>query len=216
MLRFRASLLLGIVFLLVAGGLGCSRRPRPPKWPKLKPAQAARKAMEQYDTNRDGKLDAEELKQSPPLADAMIPFEWEDHSPIDANGDGELTEKEIRERMAAWLRGHMVVCTQSTAVTLDGKDLEGATVTYEPEEFLGPAVQPTSDVTGQYGYCYPPGQDEKFPGIYIGLYRVRISKIVDGKETIPERYNTKTILGKEIADDAPSTHRLLEYRLTSD
>jgi len=38
-------------------------------------------------------------------------------------------------------------------------------------------------------------------GVGLGLYRVRISKKVDGQETIPARYNTETELGVEVAQD---------------
>ena len=105
--------------------------------------------------------------------------------------------------------------TQGTEVTLDGKTLAGATVTYVPEEFRGEDVEETSGVTDESGSAYPQGQDAKYPGLYAGVYRIRISKIVDGAETIPARYNAETILGKEIAFDAPSTHALLAFDLTS-
>jgi hypothetical protein len=44
-------------------------------------------------------------------------------------------------------------------------------------------------------------QDEKFPGVYLGLYRVKVSKQVGGRETIPARYNSQTELGCEVATD---------------
>jgi len=55
---------------LLCGG-GCSGGPSAPPRQHVNAAAAARAAMAQYDTNGDGKLDAEELKQSPPLA-AML------------------------------------------------------------------------------------------------------------------------------------------------
>jgi hypothetical protein len=39
--------------------------------------------------------------------------------------------------------------------------------------------------------------------MHLGLYNVRISKIVGGKETIPSKYNTETTLGQEVANDVP-------------
>ena len=47
-----------------------------------------------------------------------------------------------------------------------------------------------------------------------GFYRVRISKVVDGKETVPAKYNTETILGHEEADDIPGV-RFIEFKLQS-
>ena len=170
-------------------------------------------AMQQYDANRDGTIDAEELKKSPPLMEAVEPSEIESHSPMDANGDRLLTEEEIRDRVADWLRSDTVVLTQSAVITFNGTPLEGATVTFEPEEFLGPALVSCTAVTDRNGHAFPTGQDEKYPGLYVGLYRIRISKIVDGREILPACYHRETILGKEIASDAPSTHRGLVFHL---
>ena len=39
-------------------------------------------------------------------------------------------------------------------------------------------------------------------GVSCGLYQVRISRQVGGKEMIPEEYNAKTTLGVEISPDA--------------
>jgi hypothetical protein len=41
-------------------------------------------------------------------------------------------------------------------------------------------------------------------GLALGLYRIRVSKMVDGKETIPARYNTETTLGQEVSMDDPA------------
>ena len=67
-------------------------------------------------------------------------------------------------------------------------------MTFEPEAFMGPAYKPTSATTDDAGTCLPPGDDPKFPGLHPGLYRVRISKKVNGQETLPARYNTSTEL----------------------
>jgi len=186
---------------------GCSGLPDPPDKADLDPAKAARLALEEFDTNKDGKIDGEEIKKSPGLIEAI--------ETMDDDGDGSLTAGEISQRVREWLDGGTNVFTQSSTVYLDGEPLEGATITYDPEDFLEPGLQPTSGVTDATGSAFPQGQDAKYPGLYPGVYRVRISKVVDGRETIPARYNTETILGKEIGFDAPSTHRLLEYELTS-
>ena len=53
-------------------------------------------------------------------------------------------------------------------------------------------------------------------GIQLGLFRVRISKKVDGVEKIPAKYNTDTTLGMQIAPDDPAivSHRI-EFKLES-
>ena len=54
-----------------------------------------------------------------------------------------------------------------------------------------------------------------YPGIYVGLYRVRISKKVNGKETLPARYNTETELGREIATNIRDSRGNIMFHLTS-
>lgn len=193
--------------LTVSSGCSCSRLPPPPDWPELDPGEAARLAIEQYDTDSDGRIGPEELKASPPLTEAM--------ETMDADGDGALTEEEIRRRVQAWLDSDTVVVGQSTKVAMDGKPLEGATVTYEPEAFLGPAYEATSGVTDEDGVAEIAGPDPEYPGLHLGVYRVRISKKSGGAETIPARYNAETTLAKEVAPDAPSTHRLFLFELQS-
>ena len=56
---------------------------------------------------------------------------------------------------------------------------------------------------------------DDYPGIYVGLYRVRISKKVDGKETLPARYNTATELGREIAANIRDNRGNVIFHLTS-
>jgi hypothetical protein len=196
-----------LVLAMAASFAGCSHVPPRPARPSLDPASAARAAMDQYDVNHDGKIDADELKRCPALAQAM--------DLMDANRDGALTLDEIAARMRQWKDSPAVVLNGNTQVLLDGKPLAGATVTYEPEKFMGPAYQTTSGVTDSAGFADIKGQDPKYPGLYLGLYRVRISKIEGGHESLPARYNTETVLAKEVAPDAPRQRRLLRFDLQS-
>ena len=41
------------------------------------------------------------------------------------------------------------------------------------------------------------------PGVHLGLYKVLVSKVIDGKETIPAKFNTATTIGIEVAPTAP-------------
>jgi len=82
-----------------------------------------------------------------------------------------------------------------------GAPLEGATVVLDPEEFLGPNVQPATGVTDAGGLVMPtmevgPGDP---PGVAPGFYLVRVTK--EGLD-IPSMYNTETVLGVEVAQDA--------------
>ena len=201
----------GLALLMLGGaalaGGGCSGGPSPPKWPELKPADVAHRAMEQYDANHDGKIDAQEIKKSPALEVAA--------ATMDPGREGFLTEAKIADRVSAWRKSPGPVMTQLATVLLDDKPLDGATVTFEPEKFMGPAYHPTSAVTTKAGNCSPPGDDPEFPGLHLGLYQVTISKKVAGQETIPASYNTQTTLGVEIAPDAPGANSAMVFRLKS-
>jgi hypothetical protein len=200
--RVSASAVLGCTLLFAAAG--CSRTPAGPAKPKVDAADAARAAMAKYDANGDGKLDAKELKKCPGLLDAL--------KQTDANGDKTLDEAEIAARIEKLFAGGAAIIDAMTQVTLNGKPLEGATVTYEPEEFLGSAIKPGSGTTDAHGQAVPAGADPKFPGLNPGIYRVKISKEVGGKESIPKRYNVESELGKEIA---PGGRGTIEFRLQS-
>jgi hypothetical protein len=165
--------------LAIGAAAGCSRFPEPPKRPDLDASDAAQKAVAQYDANSDGKLSGDELKACPALAVAL--------KRIDSDGDGALSADEIAARIKSWANSGTVVTNGTVIVTLDGKPLEGATVTFEPESFLGPAFQECTGTTDLHGSAYVSRQDAKFPGIYLGFYRVRISKKAGGRETLPER-----------------------------
>jgi len=172
---------------------GCSRFPAPPERPDLSPSNAALKAVAQYDANNDGKLSGDELKKCPALAVAF--------KRIDSDGDGALGADEIAARIKSWADSGTIMTGGTVVVTLDAKPLEGATVTFEPEPFLGPAFKTCSATTDSGGYAFITGQDEAFAGIYLGFYRVKISKQLGGKETLPARYNTQSELGYEVATD---------------
>jgi len=184
-----------LVFVLglVCAGSGCSCRPAPPKAPDLNPAAMGAAALAEYDANADGVLDAKELEKCPPLKLALKRF--------DANGDGKISADEIAARVRSWMNSGTTIVTGGTHVTLDGKALAGATVTFEPEKFLGPAFKTCTGKTDEFGNASVSGQDAQFPGLYLGLYRVKISKVVDGKETLPAKYNTATVLAHEAATD---------------
>jgi hypothetical protein len=181
--------------------LGCSRAPKRVPLPDLDPRAAAAKAIEQFDKNADGSLSADEIKQSPAIMSAL--------SQIDTNGDKSVTADELSARMESWLEKRSAVIGVPLQVKLRGQPLVGATVRFVPEEFLGDAARPAEGVTNNTGMARMAHAPEDRPdpnarggGVRIGFYRVEISYQKNGKELIPEKYNTKTELGQEIAADS--------------
>ena len=47
--------------------------------------------------------------------------------------------------------------------------------------------------------------EQGFSGVHCGMYRVAVTKNgLDGKESVPAKYNTETTLGLEVAPDVPA------------
>ena len=177
---------------------GCGRAVPRLDPPVIDAARAGEEALLEYDTNHDGVISGAELDQCPGLKSAVKLY---------GSGDGKITAAEITERIEKWQNNRVCMSPMAISLTLDGKPLEGATVTAEPEKFLGPAVPVATGVTNAYGTARPQVAPNR-PGVFFGLYKLRISKKVDGKEKIPARYNKETEIGFEKAPDAPGLRDL--------
>jgi hypothetical protein len=176
-----------LVALLLPAGCSDPNRGRVPV-PNISPAGAAAAALAEYDRNKDGYLDPKELESCPALQGAV--------KAIDKDGDGRLSADEIADRLTAILESKVGRLTFSCEVTLNGAPLTEATVTFVPEKFLGSVVSPASGVTDNTGMVAPAVEGAAPAGMQPGYYRVTISKKdSQGRETIPARYNTQTILG---------------------
>ncbi|MEQ8835307.1 MAG: hypothetical protein RID07_00725, partial [Lacipirellulaceae bacterium] len=125
----------------------------------------------------------------------------------DTVNNGQVSEEEIVERVKAWDRSQIGATIFDCTVLLNGQPLEGAKVTFEPAEFLGDVIIEAVSTTNIMGRTSPKIPKEKRPtadfppGMQAGAYVVRISKTRDGKEMIPAKYNTESILGQEVAKD---------------
>jgi hypothetical protein len=205
---FQASVLVSAIF----GFCGCSGTATPAPRAQLDPNQAAQAALQLYDTNHDGILDAKELEKSPPLMDLLKNLKEKSAGHPDS-----LTSDDIAGRIQVLKVAAITILPGATTVFLDGKPLEGATVTYEPEPFLGASYRRHEGQTNAFGGTALDSEPERkdLQGIYVGLYRIRISKMVNGKETIPARYNAETTLGRELASDVPACRKPYEIRLKS-
>jgi hypothetical protein len=134
-----------------------------------------------------------------------------------------VSEDEIEARINVWKGTRIGILPISLTVTLNGQPLEDATVTFEPEAFLGDDIQHAICETDEFGGGGPSVPKELRPdpqntpsGIQLGLYQVSISKIVNGKEIVPRKYNEETILGQEVAPDVSELATLrLNYALST-
>ncbi len=191
---------------------GCSSGPARVEQAAINASYAAKQAIQQYDTNSDGKVAGDELEHAPGLKAAL--------ATTDKNHDGAITADELTARIEEWQATRVGLTTFGFAATLDGRPLEGAIVTFEPEAFLGDEIQPAVATTDMLGTGGPSIAKENRPtpttppGVSLGIYKVKFSKIVDGQETIPPIYNENTIFGIEVAPDVSDIlNRRIRYVL---
>jgi hypothetical protein len=202
MSRCSTLCLLTLASLLLIATTSCNRGPAAVKQPSINASSAGKLAMEQYDKNGDGVVSGAELDQAPGLKAAL--------KTLDTNGDGGVSADEVTARVNAWKAMQTGLTYVRCRVTLNGEPLSGATIIFEPEAFLGDEIKPATGIVTPLGDAMPVIKKEDRPdptlpgGVYIGLYKVRISKMEGGKETIPARYNTQTTLGQEVSYDDPA------------
>ncbi|HLJ92310.1 MAG TPA: EF-hand domain-containing protein [Gemmataceae bacterium] len=181
--------------------------------PTYTPEKAAQAAMAEYDVNHDGFLDAKELEKCPALKSSL---EY-----MDKNSDKRLNAEEIAARIQVYADTLVGLKPVGCRVLLDGRPLEGATVTYVPEKFMGSSIRPASGVTDARGGAALTAEGEKVPGAQPGFYRVQISKKSgSGQEMIPARYNQETTLGVEVFPSKKvragvKDNEYAQFRLTS-
>ena len=84
-------------------------------------------------------------------------------------------------------------------VSSGGRPLSGATVTYEPEPFMGEGKQSYSGTSNEEGACYLAAQEVRLPGVPTGFYKVHIVQQAEGVDAT---------LGCEVADDVPNANRM--------
>jgi hypothetical protein len=168
--------------------------------PSISPEEVGTKALAQYDKNGDGFLDTRELEACPALKKSL--------KAVDTNGDGRLSAQEITARVQGYLDAQVALTAVSCLVHYNGQPLEGATVIFEPENFMGTGVKQASGVTDKDGVAQLKAEGERLEGAHFGFYRVRISKKdAQGGETIPSRFNSATTLGQEIAPSNKQTKK---------
>lgn len=190
--------------------LGCSGPPpdvgfRGP--PRYDAQRAGETAVAWYDQDGDGRLSGDELKKCPGLKAAM--------SRIDPTGNNGVTAQTIAARIREWEKSKVARVSIVCVVKHNGTPLAGAHVLFVPEKFLGDKGEAASGQTNEKGEATirspPPDSQTRYPsGVVPGFYRVEITK--QGAD-VPSKYNTKTVLGQEVARGAIYTPLDAEGRI---
>jgi len=175
--------------------------------PRINASAAAAKAMELYDKNNDGSLDKKELEACPGMLAAIKEY--------DTDGNQQISRDEIAARITAWKATSAAMLTVDCRVTLDGRPLTNASIKFVPEPYLEDALHPGSGVTGENGTTSISIAPEDLPkdlkrlrAMNAGTYKVEITHPTT---VIPEKYNKKTTLGREVSKQTTaSTHEVFD------
>jgi hypothetical protein len=176
------KLLVYLPLIAAAIAIGCSRS-TVPRATTFDHSAATAKALGQYDRNGDRKLSAQEVNASAALSVSA--------ARMDKNRDGSLSEDEIRDRFTAHESNAGKFLFQ-VSVSLKGKPLARAAVTFTPEPFMGEGLQSYVGTTSENGICSLAGRDFKTLGSPNGFYQIRIIQADRGIDVIR---------GAEIAND---------------
>jgi hypothetical protein len=154
--------------------------------------RAARDAMSLLDTNKNDKLDQTELQACPGLQQSMAIY--------DTNSDNVIDQKELAARFQGLVDAQVGQVSYEVILTLNNRPLTDATVKMMPVSFMANYLKPAEGVTDRGGLACM-AVNPKDPTVQYGLYTIEVSKLVQGKETIPTRYNAKTTLGCEVGKE---------------
>jgi hypothetical protein len=183
---------------ILAVAAGCSQGPPRIHPPSIDASTAAARAVEMYDANKDGRLTADELDKCPGLKSAA--------RRLDPEGRG-MTAEIIAARIKTWQNVRIGRMPVVGTLLHNGKPLAGAVVRFVPEKFLGLddpkwiATGTTGESGGFSVSVLTTGDRFDPPGAPAGYYRIEVTKL---GLSIPAKYNTETVLGEEIAMDAPA------------
>jgi hypothetical protein len=164
------------MFLAIAAAaiIGChSPRPTPIKVPSVNPNAAAQKALELYDKDANGALDAVELAACPGLLAARANY--------DTNRDGQISRDEVAARLANLYSSGIGLTTVNCRVLAGGQPLSGAKLRFVPEPFFAGAIMTAVGTTDQNGTAVVAIEDESLPAdqralrsMQPGIYRVEV------------------------------------------
>ena len=194
--RFMAgtSRIAAIIGLMIF--VGCDAQPSRIAGVKIDVKQVAERIVAEYDKNHDGSLSENELAAVPPV---NVNRNW-----YDANKDGKISTEELRNGLRDIFNPKDGLLSVVCAVTRNGQPLSGANVKFVPLPELDGAIPSASGVTDKQGTTMlnladndrPSHTPTRIPVVRPGLYLVEITH---DQLKIPDEYNSKTKIGKEVS-----------------
>lgn len=172
------------IFLPLMVSLGCGDSSRVAA-PEFDAVAIATGAISAYDGNSDGEISKAEAKKSPFAIDR-----WDEDS------SGGISEDEIQARIGKYMEKKTGMLDVTCRVTVNGRPLDGATVEFVPEDFMGGAIQTaeaTTDIDGMAMPAIPEivAKDPVLTGVQPGLYRIQVTH---SDIKLPAKYNDSTTL----------------------
>jgi len=189
-------------FALVVTFLGCSDKPSRLAAPDVDPGDVAKKAIELYDKDGDGRLANKEL------SNGLKAFA----KTADTNSDGALEEAEISKRLEEHVSARVGLQDVGGIVYLNNRPLIGATIRFIPDEAFGDVLSPAAGITDDVGFVELVIEGSDLPGVKPGFYRIEVSKKNGSRELVPSKYNTASELGEEIGPDVSQGGWKLELK----
>ncbi len=182
--------------------VSCSGRPPRLEAPAVQPANIAKKALELYDRDGDGRLAGDEFSAG------IKAFA----KTADEDSDGTLTEAEISKRLLVHVDSKIGLQDVGGIVYMSGRPLPGATVKFIPDEVFGDVLDGASGTTASDGFVELVIEGNDLPGVNPGFYRIEVTKTNNGREQIPAQYNTESKLGEEIGPNVSQGGWKLELK----
>ena len=177
--------------------------------PRFQPETAAGKAIELYDTDRDGFLAGQELAACPGIKRHLDLF--------DLDADQQVSAEEIAARVQRWVDDRGGLMPLRSIVNYNGRPLFGAKLEFEPEPFLGDVLKPAAGQIDQSGTAQislrRDDKPENFKDRNVlqpGLYKVRITH---SEIKLPAKYNVETQLGCEVSQETALPFAPLTFNL---
>lgn len=179
--------------------VGCSSSPTAIVPVEIDAGRAASQAMELYDMDNDGTLNAVELIAIPGIHTHLDKY--------DLDGDGMVSADEITERIELWEDQAMGIRTLDVEVILGTRPLQSAEVRFVPEAYLGDGPKVASGTTDSKGFAKISVAVDELPddlrkarmrGLFGGTYKIEVNHPT---LNVPAKYNSETTLGEEVARD---------------